>query len=100
MAYPPVPVYPRKLDDDHTLFLVHDTTESRLCADNSAWAAEVVILAVPAARDEIWPDNGFATIEGEMFYYDAVERDADGRVSKLKECARNLGGAATKFNPA
>ncbi|MFW1442926.1 hypothetical protein ACEV7Z_23325, partial [Vibrio parahaemolyticus] len=49
---------------------------------------------------EIWADNGFATISGEMFYYDAVEKDADGYVKTLKRCVRNLGGVHTQANLA
>lgn len=98
MAFPPVPCFPQDIDSNFTLFLVYNTTETRLCQDNSAWAEEIFI--VPAGEDkcEIWADNGFGNIEGELFYYDSVEKDSNDKVNKLKGCARNLGGKKTKFN--
>lgn len=99
MTYPPIPTYPDDYDTDRTLFLVHNTTESRLCENNNAWASELTIIPVGPDDPEIWPDNGFATIEGEMFYYDAVLKNDDGKVFKLIDCARNLAGSKTKFNP-
>jgi hypothetical protein len=98
MPFPPSPTYPKAIDTNYTLFLVYNTTESRLCRDNAAWAEEMQILPVAADQDEIWPDNGFANIDGELFYYDSVEKNDDGKVYKLKGCARNLTGR-TKFNP-
>jgi hypothetical protein len=97
MAYPPVPAYPNAIDSDYTLFAVYNTTETRLCSDNSAWADEIEI--VPSTDFEIWADNGFGNISGELFYYDSVEKNSDGRVVKLKNCGRNLSGNKTKFNP-
>lgn len=99
MSYPPIPRFPQEIDDDHTLFLVYNTTETRLSADNSPWAQEVDIIPVKIGKPEIWADNGFANIEGELLYYDAVEKDGQDRVVKLKRCARQLGGEHTKFNP-
>jgi hypothetical protein len=98
MPFPPSPTYPKAIDTDYTLFKVHNTTESRLCQDNAAWAEEIEILPVAADKAEIWPDNGFANIDGELFYYDSVEKNDDGKVVKLKGCSRNLTGR-TKFNP-
>ena len=71
IGFPPNPVYPWALDSDRTLFLVYNTTESQLTRDNNAWAQEIEIEAVCETNQEIWPDNGFATISGEIFYYDA-----------------------------
>jgi len=99
-SFPPQPVYPHAIDSDRTLFLVYNTAEARLAADNSAWSEEIEIIPVGADESEIWADNGFATIEGELFYYDAVEKDSNGKVYKFKRCARNLGGQSTKFNKA
>jgi hypothetical protein len=99
MAFPPVPVFPEAIDSDYTLFLVHNTTETRLCQDNSAWAEEIDIVPVGEDKCEIWADNGFGNIEGELFYYDSVDKDESGKVKKLKGCARNLGGKRTRFNP-
>lgn len=97
MAFPPVPVFPKAIDSDYTLYLVHNTAEAKLCVDNAAWSTEVQILPVDADKPEIWADNGFANIDGELFYYDSVETNEDDRVYKLKGCARNLTGK-TKFN--
>lgn len=99
MAFPPVPTYPAAIDDDYTLFLVYDTTEAQLCKDNAPWSQEIEIIPVGEDESEIWPDNGFANIEGELLYYDTVAKNGDGKVYKLKNCARNLGGEDTKFNP-
>ena len=38
MAFPPVPVYPKAIDSNYTLYLVYNTTETKLAADNSPWA--------------------------------------------------------------
>lgn len=99
MPFPPSPVYPDAIDDDYTLFLVHNTVETKICADNAAWAQEIEILPVGADDPEIWSENGFANISGELLYYDSVERNGNGKIIKLKGCARNLGGQKTKFNP-
>lgn len=96
VGFPPIPVYPQGLDSDTTLFKVYNTAEAPLSANNSAWADEVAIE--PASVNEQWADNGFATLSGEIFYYDAVEKNIDGKVYKLKRCARNLGGTHTKNN--
>lgn len=98
MAFPPVPVYPRAIDSDYTLYEVYNTTESRLAADNSPWSQEIDITPVLENEPEIWPSNGFANIEGELFYYDSVGLDENGKVNKLKGCARQIGGEKTKFN--
>lgn len=100
MVFPPTSLYPKFIDSDYTLYLVHNTTESRTCVENAAWANEVVIVPVAADAADIWADNGFANISGELFYYDSVEKNGDGKVVKLKGCARNLGGKATRHNPA
>ena len=100
VGFPPQPVYPAGIDSDYTLFLVYNTTEAALTEDNDPWSEEVSIQPRDKTQPEIWADNGFANIEGELFYYDAVEKNADGKVCKLKRCARNLGGTQTKFQPA
>ncbi len=99
-GFPPQPVFPFGIDSDYSLFLVHNTTESKLTADNQPWADELAIRPVGEDDLEIWPENGFATIEGEILYYDAVETNANGKVCTLKRCARNLGGKKTQFNLA
>ena len=98
MAFPPIPIYPKGYDNDYTLYLVHNTVETRLSADNSPWAQEVEIVPVGASEEEIWATNGFANIDGELLYYDSVGKDGNGKINKLKGCARQIGGENTKFN--
>lgn len=98
VRFPPQPVYPVGLDSDRTLFLVYNTSEAQLTSDNRAWSETVEIEPVADDAAEIWADNGFANISGELFYYDAVEKNDAGKVFKFKNCARNLAGKKTKFN--
>jgi len=99
-GFPPLPVFPFGIDSDYTLYLVYNTSEAPLTANNEAWAEEVPVKPRKPGQTEIWADNGFATISGEMFYYDAVEKDSNGYVKTLKRCIRNLGGQDTKANLA
>jgi hypothetical protein len=99
-GFPPQPTYPLAIDSDRTLFLVHNTSEAKTVSENSAWQDEVEIEPVPDDQEgDIWADNGFANISGELFYYDAVEKNLQGKVFKLRRCARNIGGKLTKHNP-
>jgi hypothetical protein len=98
MTFPPIPVFPEAIDTDHELFLVHNTTETRIIADNDPWSQEIDIIPVGADDLEIWADNGFANIDGELLYYETVDKNANDKVIRLKKCARNLGGDNTKFN--
>jgi hypothetical protein len=100
VGYPPQPVYPLGIDSDFTLFLVYNTTESELAEDNEPWAEEITIVPRGKTQSEVWADNGFANINGELLYYDAVSKDANGKVYKLRKCARNLGDVPTQFNTA
>lgn len=97
---PPNTVFPNNYDSDITLFKVFNTSETVTTADNLSWAEEIEIQPVASDDAEIWADNGFATISGELFYYDAVEKNDDGKIIKLKHCSRNLGGSTTKDNRA
>jgi hypothetical protein len=99
-GFPPQPAYPLALDSDRTLFLVYNTSEAKTVTDNSAWEGEITIEPVGQESKEIWADNGFANISGEMFYYDAVEKNIHGKVFKLKRCLRSMGGKPTRFNPS
>jgi hypothetical protein len=92
MAFPPVPVYPDAIDSDYTLYVVHNTTETKLRADSPSWSQEIEIVPVTSDKADIWADNGFANIEGELLYYDSVEKNANDKVIKLKGCSRQLGG--------
>jgi hypothetical protein len=98
MAFPPIPVYPQGYDSDYTLYLVYNTTETKLAADNAPWAQEIEIVPVAEDAVEIWADNGFGNIDGELFYYDTVDKDDNGKVRRLKRCARQIGDERTKFN--
>ncbi len=96
---PPNPLYPSKYDSDETLFLVFNTSEAILANDNAPWSDEIEIR--PSEGDELWSDNGFANIDGELFYYNSVEKkivNGEQRVFRFKECIRNLGGEETKYN--
>ena len=99
----PQPVYPYGIDTDYTLFKVKNTTESFLSSDNFGWAETIFILPYtnPYLTEDPWPNNGFATIDGELLYYNNVEKDyTTGKVIALKNCIRNLGGEPTHFNKA
>lgn len=99
-GFPPQPVYPHGIDSDYTLYLVYNTSEANLAANNEPWAAEVPVIPRKLGQTEIWSDNGFATISGEMFYYDGVDKNSDGYIYNLKKCIRNLGGTHTQPNQA
>jgi hypothetical protein len=74
-GFPPQIAYPLALDSDRTLYLVYNTSEARTTVENSAWEEEIQIVPVGDCQQEIWAENGFANISGEMFYYDAVEKN-------------------------
>lgn len=96
---PPNPLYPNKYDSDETLFLVFNTSEAILSKDSAPWSDEIEIR--PSEGDELWSNNGFANIDGELFYYNSVEKklvNGEQRVFRFKECVRNLGGEETKYN--
>jgi hypothetical protein len=97
--FPPKPAYPLGIDDNSTLYLVYNSTEAILREDNEPWADTVKIMPVAEDEAEIWPDNGFATINGELFYYDSVGKDTNDKVNELQKCLRNLGGEDTAYNP-
>ncbi|MGH7175484.1 MAG: hypothetical protein ACREGR_03955, partial [Minisyncoccia bacterium] len=100
LGYPPQPVYPVAYDSDYTLFLVYNTTESILAENNQAWSQEIAICPVGNDQTELWADNGFGNIGGELFYYDAVDKNTAGKIIRLKRCVRNLGGVQTHYNDA
>ena len=100
VGFPPQPVYPFALDSNRTLFLVFNTSEAALAADNAAWADEIDIVPVGDDEPEQWGDNGFANLDGELLYYDAVEKNDAGKIVKFKRVCRAIGNSKTKFNPA
>jgi PKD repeat protein len=78
---------------------VFNTSEAVLAKDNAPWSDEIEIR--PSEGDELWSNNGFANIDGELFYYNNVEKklvNGEQRVFRFKECVRNLGGEETKYN--
>ena len=96
--FPPKPAYPKNYDSDRTLYLVFNTSETVTTEANNPWSDEISIKPVAQDKNEIWADNGFANIEGELFYYDSVEKNEYGKINKLKRCSRNIGGTHTKHN--
>lgn len=98
--FPPIPVYPKNYDTNRTLYLVYNTSETVTTVDNSPFENSIEIQPVLQSENEIWADNGFANINGELFYYGGVLKNANNKVYKLINCARNLGGTKTRFNSA
>lgn len=93
-------VYPIDYDTNRTLFQVYNTTETTITSDLAAWATTIYIEPVNATDEELWATNGFATISGELVYYDDVSTDANGKIDTLLNCVRNLGGKPPQFNPS
>ncbi len=85
LNFPPSSVFPTGIDSNRTLYLVHNTTESALAADNEPWSDTIDIVPVDADSPEIWAENGFGTINGELFYYDAVGKDSNGKINQLNQ---------------
>lgn len=96
--FPPTPAYPKNYDSDYTLFLVYNTSETITTEENAPWSDEIAIKPVASDQDEQWATNGFANIDGELFYYDTVEYNAFGKINKLKRCAETW--AARTLNTA
>jgi hypothetical protein len=82
------------------LFLVYNTSETVTTEENLPWSEEISIKPVTENDLEIWAENGFANIDGELFYYDSVDKDSNGKINKFKRCSRNIGGTHTKKTPA
>ena len=98
--FPPQPAYPYGIDNDQTLYLVFNTSETVTTAENNAWASEIPIKPVGSNENEVWSTNGFANINGELFYYGSVGYDSNNKINEFRNCARNLGGTNTKHNKA
>lgn len=97
----PQSVYPKNLDSDYTLFSVSNTAETTLSSNLERWATSIEIEPVASNETELWADNGYVTIAGELIYYDSVEVDStSGKVITLKDCIRNVDGLPPDFNPA
>jgi hypothetical protein len=88
-AYVPQPVYPNGYDTDRTLYKVTNFGETVLSEDLPAWSN--IINVTPVSRNEIWPENGYVTIKGELIYYDNIVKDpSSGKVIQLIKCIRNI----------
>lgn len=98
MYFPPKVIYPLSMDSDYTLFKVYNTSETITVANTDSYAEEIPIRPQPADKPEIWPENGYATISGELFYYDAVDKNSNDRICRFRRCVRDLGGKSTQFN--
>ena len=98
--FPPQPAYPYGIDNDQTLYLVFNTSETVTTAENNAWASEIPIKPVGSNENEVWSTNGFANINGELFYYGSVGYDSNNKINEFRNCARNLGGTNTKHSKA
>lgn len=96
MISPPKSVFPIALDNDYTLFLTFESTQSILTEDLKADDTEIAIIPVDANDSEIWPDNGFVTIDNELIYYDASERNNQGKICRLIRCLRKLEGRTSE----
>jgi hypothetical protein len=82
--FPPAPVYPKNYDSDETLYLVYNTSETVSSEVNLPWSDEIPIVPVSATTAEQWAKNGFANIDGELFYYDSVGYDENGKINKMQ----------------
>lgn len=94
--YPSV-AYPFAVDDDHTLFRVFNNTQSVLTSPLHDDSTKIEIKPQSANDAEIWPENGFVSLPGELVYYDDVEKNENGKVCKLIKCQRAVEGVA-KYN--
>lgn len=95
----PASGYPNKLDTDYNLFWVANTAETPLAQDLEVWATTIYIT--PHEDRELWGDNGFVNIAGELIYYDgALKQYGTGRVYALINCIRNVGPANNNFELA
>jgi hypothetical protein len=97
--YVPQSVYPKEFDTNRTLYKVSNFGETVLSQDLQAWAT--TIFVEPVSRNEIWSENGFVTIEGELIYYNSVNFDSTtGKVNQLKDCIRNLNNSGPRLYKA
>lgn len=103
MAFPYIPkvVYPANIDSDSSLYKVYNSAETILSEDLEAWATTINIKPAGIESYEIWADNGYVNISGELIYYSSVEKDyATNKVYRLLNCIRNLSGEKPVFNKA
>ena len=100
-VFPPTSQYPQNYDSDYTLLNVYNTTESILTKSAEQFDTTLYIKPVDADKPEVWADNGYATISGEVLYYENVSKDQyTSKVNGLLNCLRNIGGKSSKFNAA
>ena len=100
-SFVPKPVYPQEIDSDYTLFKVYNTSETTISQDLNPFESTIYIEPVDADNNELWANNGFANINGELLYYDSVTKDPiTNKVTILQNCIRNLGGKKPAYNPS
>ena len=101
LSYPPLTNYPKGLDSDVTLYKVFNTAETTLSADLDPYNTTIYINPVAGNKEEIWAENGFVNINGELIYYASVAKDAEtNKISTLLNCIRNMGGNKPVFYSA
>ena len=61
-------------------------------------ATRIEIVPTKANDSEVWPENGWASLPGELIYYDAVEKNYNGKISALRRCIRGVEGTAKNYN--
>lgn len=90
----PVIAYPYSLDTDRTLFRVYNSTQSVLAEALDATSTKIQIIPQNANDQDVWPENGFVTLPDELIYYDATDKDDNGKVITLRRCVRGVEGTA------
>ena len=88
----PNSLYPTALDTDTNLFAVYNTSESALTQTLNSWDTTITIYPVSVGKPEIWANNGYITIEGELIYYRNVNVNGNNRVYQFTNCIRRVNG--------
>jgi len=91
----PLSSYPTRLDSDTTLFRVFDTAETSLSSALLAWSTKIEIVPTELNSSQIWAENGYITIEGELIYYAGVTRSS-GAVVSFDNCIRRVNGTPSR----
>jgi hypothetical protein len=74
------------------------TAETPLAQDLEVWATTIYIT--PNDDRELWGDNGFVNISGELIYYNGVLKQyGTGRIYALIDCIRNVGPSYNDQKP-
>jgi len=100
LSYPPKSVYPNDIDSNFTLYKVYNTAETTLSQDLDPYITTIHITPVDEGKLEIWADNGFVNINGELIYYNSVAKEpTTNKIITLLNCIRNLGGNKPEYCP-